>query len=455
MANPKFPYATAAEFSAAAGRMGLDLPVSEDVTILARPIRIGRREAANRLVVHPMEGCDAGPDGGPTDLTFRRYERWAGGGAGLVWFEACAVVHEGRSKPRQLYINEQSVAGFAELVRRTRAAAPAGVRPLLVLQLTHSGRYSRPAGQLTPVIAQHCPELDEYVKIGPDYPLISDAELDALQDTYARAAALAAQAGFDAVDVKACHCYLLNELLGARTRPGRYGGDYANRTRFQRETAAKVRAAVGGQAEIVSRLNVYDGLPYPYGWGVAEAALPPPADGGYHPPGPDLAEPIRLVRELVDAGLSCLSVTVGNPRYRPHFNRPYDGGAVDPPPPEPALVGVARLVDLTRQVQQACPELPVIGAGLSWPRQWFPQLGAAIVRNGWAGMVGLGRGALAYPDFALDIVRHGRLEESKVCVICGGCTQLMRDGGPVGCIVRDRSVYGPIYQAARQRAAKA
>jgi 2,4-dienoyl-CoA reductase-like NADH-dependent reductase (Old Yellow Enzyme family) len=74
-----------------------------------------------------------------------------------------------------------------------------------------------------------------------------------------------------------------------------------------------------------------------------------------------------------------------------------------------------------------------------------------VVRQGDADLVGLGRGAFAYPDFARDLLREGALDPKKCCITCSRCTQIMRDGGQTGCVVIDREVYGPIYRAGRAR----
>src|SRR6185437_13685646 len=95
-------------------------------------------------------------------------------------------------------------------------------------------------------------------------PLISDDDLDRLQDRYVAAAGLAYRIGFDFVDVKQCHRYLLNELLAARTRPGRFGGSFENRTRFVREVVGRIRDAYPGKI-IATRMNVFDGVPYQVG----------------------------------------------------------------------------------------------------------------------------------------------------------------------------------------------
>src|SRR5512136_360462 len=96
--------------------LGLDLELSGDFSQLLAPFKVGNFTLPNRLVVLPMEGCDGKADGSPDELTFRRYRRFAAGGAGLLWFEATAVAHEGRANPRQLWLHEKTVPAFATLV---------------------------------------------------------------------------------------------------------------------------------------------------------------------------------------------------------------------------------------------------------------------------------------------------------------------------------------------------
>src|SRR5208283_3581519 len=93
-------------------------------------------------------------------------------------------------------------------------------------------------------------------------PVISDDELERVEDQFVEAARLALDAGFTSVDVKATHGYLAFELLGARTRPGRYGGPLENRARFLRNIIGKIRAEFGRRLLIAMRLGCYEGLPY-------------------------------------------------------------------------------------------------------------------------------------------------------------------------------------------------
>jgi 2,4-dienoyl-CoA reductase-like NADH-dependent reductase (Old Yellow Enzyme family) len=440
-AHARFHYASLDALQADCARLGVTLPASDDLSILATPCAFGSATLPNRLVVQPMEGCDGEADGRPGPLTIRRYERFAGGGAGLLWVEACAVVPEGRANPRQLWITRDNLDAYKALVEMMRTVAKRAMgpdfEPIFVLQLTHSGRYSKPAGVPAPLIAHRSP-IDAVSHVDDSTPIVTDDYLDHLQDAYVAAALLAQEAGFHGVDLKACHRYLVSELLASHTRDGRYGGSYEHRTRFLREITGKVRAAAPGLV-VTTRMNLYDALAMPYGWGMA-------AEGtGY-----DLADPLRLIGELAALGMPGLNTTVGNPYYNPHVNRPYDkpiaGRTV---PEEHPLESLTRFLAITRTAQQAYPHLPMVGSGYSWLRQFFPQVAAGAVAQGWASLVGGGRLAFAYPDFPRDILRTGALDPKKVCIACSNCTQIMRDGGMAGCTVRDAAVYGPIYKAGR------
>ncbi|MHB1355315.1 MAG: oxidoreductase [Anaerolineae bacterium] len=445
MPHERFNYPDLTDLVAKAAEIGLDLPVSRDLAILAKPLMVGERQTPNRIAIQPMEGCDGTSEGRPDVLTFRRYERFMSGGAGLIWFEATAVVPEGRANPRQLLINQENSASLADLVQQALSAGQkangSAYHPYTILQLTHSGRYSRPVAQPAPIIAHHDGVLDAALHLPVDYPMASDGALAQLVERYVTAAHLAQQCGFDGVDIKCCHRYLLNELLAAYTRPGRFGGAFENRTRLLMEIIHSIHAQIPYLA-IWVRLNCYDGHPYPWGWGVDQA----------DPSLPCLTEPLRLIGLLQEAGVVGINVTAGNPYYTPHINRPYDrtvvGGRL---PEEHPLAGVTRLLRLARDVKQAYPGLVVIGSGFSWLRQYLGNVAAGTLNRGWMDLAGVGRGAFAYPDLVRDLLIKGQMEKGKVCVTCSRCTQIMRDHGCTGCVLYDREVYGPIYESGLAR----
>lgn len=442
----KFSFKSLDELKEKIALLGVRLNLSEDLDILKRPVKVGRLAAPNSMAVLPMEGCDGNPDGSPSELVFRRYRRFAEGGAGLLWFEACAVVEEGRANSLQLFLNSKTAEGFKNLVAMTHEAAEKknGVSPVCILQLTHSGRYSRPSCETAPIVPQHDPLLDPRVGLSPDAPVVTDDYLDALTDRYAVAALLAKEAGFDGVDIKACHRYLVSELLASRTRKGKYGGSFENRSRFLLDTIKKVKQAVGHDFIVACRFNVFDAHPYPYGFGASK-------DDCFVW---DETEPLRLVREMVDAGVGLLSNSGGNPYYRfPQVTRPFDtpaiGGEI---PDEHPLESTARLFEFTRKIKQAAGDVPVVGNGYTWLREFLPYAGAANLADGSASFIGLGREAFAYPDAPYDIFHHGSMRHEKCCITCSKCTQIMRDHGRTGCVVRDSQIYLPLYKAAREAA---
>jgi 2,4-dienoyl-CoA reductase-like NADH-dependent reductase (Old Yellow Enzyme family) len=414
-----------------------------------------------------MEGCDGTLDGRPDELTFRRYRRFASGGAKLLWFEATAVTPEGRANPRQLWIHQRSVREFARLLDHLRQEHRERYETtddlLEPLQLTHSGRYSHP----TRIIACHSPVVDRKTGVAADLSIISDGELERLEDCYVEAARLGLAAGFRAVDIKATHGYLLNELLGARNRPGAYGGSLENRTRFIRNVIGKIRAALGSQLILCMRLGVFEGVPYmrdpATGLGVPfEYPIPYPTGFGVDPNNP-LLEDLTEVRQAIgwfrEWGIQLLNVSMGTPYFNPHVGRPFekpDEGNYEPP--EHPLLGVERHFRIAGELQRTFPDLPMVGTGYSWLQKYCVNAGARNIADGQIRVMGIGRGALAYPDFAHDALEQGELDEQRVCKTLTYCTYLMRRKDnplgqwPTGCPPFDKEGYGEIMKQARATA---
>jgi len=444
----KFDLKSVAELETELARIGARLPLSDAFGVLGEPVTVAGRRLMNRFVVQPMEGVDAADeDGTPSELTFRRYRRFAAGGSALIWFESAAVVPEGRSGPRQLMLTSRNLDVWRRLVEETRRTAQAeGCGDVaLILQLTHSGRYSRPQGRPEPAVAQRNPVLERAM---PEQPLtepVDDDTLARLEDAFVATAALAEQAGFDGVDMKAVHGYLVAELLGARTRAGRYGGPYENRTRFLKNCMAGMRQNLAGKTWVAARLTVLEPSEYPYGWGVAET------DGPWQS---DLTEPLRLIGELSGLGVPLHNISMGYPRFQPFMNRPFDRPLAGcAPSPEEPLRGVVRFQETVRAVRQAAGGVPVITAALSWLRHLSPFVAAGMVSEGWCDLIGFGRSAFAYPDAPKDILLRGGMVPEKCCVTCSMCSQIMKDVvGRGGCVVRDAAIYVPEYRKGRDAA---
>ena len=467
-----FKFKSLDDLQAECERLGLTIRLSNDLGPLFQPVTFGPLRAGNRLCVQPMEGCDGTLDGRPDELTFRRYRRFGAGGAKLIWGEATAVVPEGRANSRQLLITEQTAPDLERMLRECRQAHRevfSSDEDLVIgLQLTHSGRYSYPR----PLLAFHDPLLDPRTVVDratgrtadASYPLLSDDDLKRLEDRYVAAARLAFAIGFQFVDIKQCHRYLLSELLAAKTRPGPYGGSLENRTRLARTVIQRIRDEIPG-AVVCTRMNVYDGIPWRKKAGTDEGEpcpWQPPILSAWgtsadDPARPDLTEPREWIAAMARLGVALINVSMGNPYASPHIIRPFEY----PPPdgyqtPEHPLIGVDRHFRLAGELQQAFPTLPMVGSGYSYLQEFLAHAGSANVRDGRITFVGVGRAALPQPDFARQLQAHGRLDRKRTCRTFSYCTALMRSKHnalgqfATGCPPFDKETYGPIWEEAKK-----
>jgi len=447
---------TAAVFRAHLDRSRIALPFDDDLAVpgespLAQPIEANGVRVGNRFCILPMEGWDGTRDGGPTDLTRRRWRHFGVSGAKLIWGgEAVAVRHDGRANPHQLTISastERAIASLrADLVaaHRERFGSNADGDLWIGLQLTHSGRYARPDvhDRPAPLAGANHPTLDRRFPDG--VRVLSDDELDRLVDDFVAAARRAHGCGFAFVDVKACHGYLGHELLGATRRSGKYGGPLEHRTRFLRNVIDGIRANVP-ELRIAVRLSAFDTVPYrKRADGIGEPE--PSADAqGFGVMGDDeslagaLEEPRAVLRMLGERGVRWICTSAGSPYYNPHVQRP----ALFPPldgyqPPEDPLRGVARQIAATALLKRSFPGLVFVGSGYSYLQEWLPHVAQRVIRDGLADLVGLGRMVLAYPDLPADVLEGRPLRRASFCRTFSDCTTGPRLGLVSGCYPLDR-----------------
>lgn len=449
---------TAAAFRAHLAQSGIVLEFDEELappgqSPLGVPLDADGVRIGNRFCILPMEGWDGTPDGEPSDLTRRRWRHFGISGAKLIWGgEAVAVRHDGRANPNQLAITDRthaSIAALRELLvaaHRERFGSHADDDLFIGLQLTHSGRFARPAKKDTaqPLAAYAHPFLDRRFPEG--VTVLTDEDLDRLVEDFVRAARRAYDAGFSFIDVKHCHGYLGHELLSARSRNGRYGGTFENRTRFLRNVVDSVRASVPG-LRIGVRLSAFDTVPYrkdPAGVGVPETArhdyrcafgLTGAEDEDVGTALDDSRAFLQLLRER-DVRWVC--ITAGSPYYNPHVQRP----AFFPPidgylPPEDPLRGVARQIAATARLKADFPDLVIVGSAYSYLQEWLPHVAQYHVRKGHTDFVGLGRMALAYPDLPADVLSGAPLRRKAFCRTFSDCTTGPRLGLVSGCYPLD------------------
>jgi 2,4-dienoyl-CoA reductase-like NADH-dependent reductase (Old Yellow Enzyme family) len=465
-----------------------DQIVAGSASPLARPVAgvtINGKRIGNRWAIQPMEGWDATTTGGATDEVRRRWQRFGESGAKLIYGgEAMAVRPDGRANPNQLILVEQNkndLAELRELLVRTHKERYGTADDLVIgFQLTHSGRFCKPNDKfrMEPRVAYRHPILDKKFNVTSDAQVFTDGEIEQSIECYIAAAKIAADVGADFVDLKHCHGYLLHEFLSAFTRPGKYGGSFENRSRILRDIIAGIRAS-GNPIEIGVRLSAFDFVPFKpdpalsqpgkLGPGIPEDfthCLPYRFGFGVSQNNPleyDLAETFQFVELCAQLGVKILNLSAGSPYYNPHIQRP----AAYPPsdgyqPPEDPVVGVARQINVVRQIagfvsglnrstvaarpaasastlQRFDASRPIlVGSAYSYLQEYLPHVAQYVVRNGWTDMIGLGRMTLAYPNMLADAVEKGALEKKLICRTFSDCTTAPRNGLISGCYPLDK-----------------
>jgi NADPH2 dehydrogenase len=469
---------TVEDFRALTSTLGIDLPCEDEIaglnnSPLAQPvpdIEINGKRVGNRIAVQPMEGWDGTTSGGISDNMRRRWQRFGESGAKLIFGgEAMAVHADGRANPNQLIAVEENKAGIAELVtilKKTHEEKYGSTDDLVIgFQLTHSGRFCKPNDKfkMEPRVAYRHPILDKKFNVTSDDQVWTDDEIEELIQCYVRAAVVARDAGADFVDIKHCHGYLLHEFLSARTRPGKFGGSFENRTRILREVITGIRAS-GNPIDIGVRLSAFDFVPFKpdptqaqpgkLGPGIPEDfgdSLPYDCGFGVNRNKPveyDLTETFQFADLCTELGVKVLNLSAGSPYYNPHIQRP----AAYPPsdgyqPPEDPLVGVARQINVVRQIKEHLAKATnneqrttnpiIIGSGYSYLQEYLPHVAQYVVRNNWTDMVGLGRVVLSYPNILVDGMTNGRLTPRLICRTFSDCTTGPRNGLISGCFPLD------------------
>ena len=385
--------------------------------MLSKPLPVGKKVAPNRIVNQPMECNDGDASGNPTELTLRRYRNLAEGGAGMIFVESLTFTYESRARNNQLKISEKNAKGLERLVKEMKEV---NGKPLILFQINHSGRIS---GEAFSKVVSLYPTGD------PNIHLLSEEEIEEIGEKFVKASVIAKQVGADGIDFKHCHGYLCGEMLRpANIRQDRFGGSFENRTRFFRETAGKIKEAVGGDNFLLGvRFSFYEGIPGGFG------------TSGFEEVAEDFFEPLRFAKMVEELGMDYINVSAGIPAITPEIVRPTSHY------PE----GVYRHFGWAKAVRNLV-KIPVIGSGYSYLRDGknglkepnsskksFLYYAEKNLKDGHVDLVGIGRQSLADPLFAKKIL-SGDVDKVNFCTACGGCSVLLRVQKQVGCTVYNK-----------------
>jgi 2,4-dienoyl-CoA reductase-like NADH-dependent reductase (Old Yellow Enzyme family)/thioredoxin reductase len=356
---------------------------------LFSPIYLGRHQIRNRIIMAPMLAGYGTTGGEVTPAMLEYYRARAAGGVGLVVAEAACVDYPaGLETYRQLRLDHPRYLSGLETLSRTIQAG--GARA--IIQLFHAGRQtSSSVTGVQPVAPSPlpCPMMKEIPRE------LNTAEVEELAGRFTAAAVLARLAGFDGVELHAAHGYLLNQFLSPHSnqRQDQYGGSLENRMRLLLDITRVIRKD-WPEGILSVRINIDDFV-----------------TGGLTP-----EESVKVCQELQQAGIDLIHCSCGT----------YASGLTSI---EPASYPQGWKVHLAEKVK-ASVTIPVATGGMVRD----PAAAEAIISNGQADLVFLGRSLLADPNWAYK-AREGRTDDIRPCLHCNNCSQSNFSGLSVSCTV--------------------
>lgn len=227
--------------------------MAETVADVFAPAKLGPITLRNRLIKSAtFEGRT--PKALVSDDLVEFHRRTAAGGVGMTTVAYCAVAPEGRTERRQIWMRAEAVPGLRRLADAVHAEGAA-----VSAQIGHAGPVANPASNRLPALAPTR-------RLNPMSMTMTRAatrsDIERIVRAHADAALIAAESGFDAVEIHMGHNYLTSAFLSPRLnrRTDEYGGSLANRARMAREVARAVREAVGDRIAILAKLNMDDGV---------------------------------------------------------------------------------------------------------------------------------------------------------------------------------------------------
>jgi len=359
------------------------------IQYLFEPFEIKGRHLKNRIVMPALASFLIEDDGSITDKAVEHYRRRAAGGPAMVIVEAHAVSEEGIVSTHQARIfDDRFIEGLSRIARvmKSEGALPA-------IQIHHSGRQtSSRVIRRKPLAPSNlpCPTISGEVE-----PL----SLEGIQEIITKfgdSAVRAVQAGFELIEIHGAHGYLINQFISkfSNIREDTYGGDTTRRARFAVDVVKEVRRRVGEDFPISFKISAQEFVP-----------------GGL-----DVEESIEILELLVAAGIDIVQVSAGN----------------DATPEwicQPMFMDKACLADSAAKIKRSL-RIPVMTVG----RINDPLVADAIIRDGKADLVCIGRGLLADPEMPKK-AQQGKLDDIRICIACNTCMESIFRKGRVECLV--------------------
>lgn len=390
--------------------------------LLFSPMQVGTHLAKNRIVINAMECCDALDNGDPSPATYKRYENYFKGQAGIVVLEAITPQYDYIARKNQLSIKEHNLPALKKFIAHLKEINP---DTLIFFQITHSGEISNN------VYSRRIRVTEEPLPGYEDSILVRDKEINQVIEDYALGSKYAYDAGADGVDIKLCHGYLGTQILRPYNKDNwKYGGKWEHRRQFAIDLYDRIRELIPDKNFVLgSKISMYEGFPGGVGTLNPDSACM------------DLAESIDLLKTLEAHGASYILESAGSPSHTLDLAHP------DRRTPDYAYIHFF-LQRVCRQTLK--PETKVIGSAYTIYRdgkQPFCAVkpekntlrfwGNKNINEGIVDAISIGRQSFADPYLPLKMM-EGREKDINWCTLCDHCVEFLIRQHNVGCATYDK-----------------
>lgn len=353
---------------------------------LFEPIRVGRLQLRNRIIMAPMETSFENKEGYVSERLKTFYVERAKGGASLIIVGGASVSSD--DSPKLGIYSDECIQSLSNL---TKAIHAQGAK--VAIQISHGGRKISPKTiSMYPFAASSVPSFGKTIP-----RTLAIGEIENMEEEFANAAFRAKMSGFDAVQIQAAHGYLVWTFLSplANKRKDVYGRNQAGRMKFLLGLMERTKEVVGNGFPIMVRINGSDYL-----------------DGGL-----TIKESKLIATKLEEAGAATISVSAGETSSQCEYLVP------------PRAVERGCNVPLAFEIKKSV-EVPVSVAG----RIDNPLLAGKIIEDGKADLIEMARPLLADPEFPTK-AKEGRQNEIRKCIACNRCEDRLNAGLKVECTV--------------------
>ncbi|RAH68743.1 NADH:flavin oxidoreductase/NADH oxidase family protein [Aspergillus aculeatinus CBS 121060] len=375
----------------------MDSPLAQPLTL---PCGL---QLPNRLVKAAMAEKLADGDGLPTPTLERAYEKWGGGGWGLILTGNVQVDHRYLNGAGD--VTMKPTTSTHKQLARWCAWASACTTPRqtpAIVQLNHPGRQSPMGAGSRSLCAQNLAPSAVPLDFGPGLMAqtisrlvfgvpraMTEVDIQTVVQQFVDAARLAAEAGFQGVETHAAHGYLLAQFLSASTnrRTDAYGGTAARRAQLVVEIIRAVRAATPPRFCVGIKLNSVD-----------------------HQSAEALEECVEQLRLIVAAGVDFVEISGGS------YEKPTMMMSEIIQGHRPSARTEAReafFLDFASAIRSSFPEVPLMVTGGFRTRQGMID----PLQNRDCDMIGLGRPAVLHPTLPVEVILNKRVPADEARLV--------------------------------------